>query len=184
MSDTTEANVGPNSASGRMKVAECEYDEQTGDIDFIFRDGNAIKVHLSQFPQNIVHIASLRGVMESVRDTYAGSKGDVAVAREKAQGRIDQLMSGDWSKGREGTGEGQGALWVEAVANLKGWSLQDARKKLFDESKLDDAARKAIRASKAVQAEVAKIRLARAQEAVAKASQEADTGASALDSLA
>lgn len=175
---------GPNSASGRIRVAECDYDVETGDIEFMFRDADksTLKYNIGQFPERIVRQAALRGIMESVRDTYAGSKGDVAAAKASAQSRLDLLLSGEWSKGREGTGEGQGAIWVEAVARIRSWDVATARQKLFADAVTDEQ-RKQIKASAQVQKVVAEIRLERAQAAVKAAGEAAESGASVLDGL-
>lgn len=189
MADSGSTTVGPNSASGRLKVAECDYDLETGVIQFMFKNAakDVIEVNINQFPSKIVQQAALRGIMESCRDTYAGTKGDVEAAKALCQARVDQLLSGEWRKAGEGAGaEGQGALWVEAVAKMRNWSVPEARQKLFDESKVTDEMRKQIRLSPKVQAIVAEIRLAKAQEALAKsqaAAGGAPDGDSVLDSI-
>lgn len=175
-----ETTVGPNSASGRIKVCNIEIDDQTGEMQFIFTGGrDPLIVNISMFPQSVVNYAALRGITETTRDAFAGVKGDVDKARAIAKDRLDALIAGNWRSAREGSGEGQGALWIEAVARIKGWDLSTARTKLFADS-VSDAQRKDIKDSPQVKKIVAEIRLEKAKAAVDAAAGEAAGSADAL----
>lgn len=178
MSGETTA-VGPNSASGRIKVCNIEIDDQSGEMQFIFTGGrDPLIVNISMFPQSVVNYAALRGITETTRDAFAGVKGDVDKARSIAKERLDALIAGNWRSTRE-AGEGQGALWIEAVARIKGWSVADARMKLFADA-VSDAQRKDIKETPQVKRVVAEIRLEKAKAAVEAAAGEAAGSADAL----
>lgn len=124
--ETTFAN-GPTSASGRIKVAEKDYDEETGTFSVVFANGHKSEVELGSLPPNIQNMLALHGLAQKLGDSYASVKGDVAAAVEKYTAVLNQLMAGEWKKARE-AGEG-GARTTElaaAIARFKNVEVERA----------------------------------------------------------
>lgn len=203
MSDT--GSMSAAEATGkRRKVATCDYnlDNQEGElpiggIGWFFNDGREIQVNIGQFPESIVKQAALRGIMEVVRDTYAGLGGDIDKAYNTALERVKSMQAGDWGRRSAGEGSGVGALWIEALAHLRGWLNEDgsvnfaqAREKIKAVADSDggEAKIEAVKKSDPIKAKVAEIKARRAQEALAKAQAAAaaagDTGLADLDAFA
>lgn len=152
-------------ASGRIKVCSVDQDEDLGTLEFSFTNGKSLVVDSRQFAESIVKRAAMHGVEQKVRDSFAGVKGDADLAFENASKVYANLLAGTWNAGRAaGTGgDSGGAAWIEAVAEIKGWTLEDARKKLGG---LDDDRKKAIKTSPPVVRKVLEIKLRKAQAAI------------------
>lgn len=104
---------GPTSASGRIKVADKSYDEETGTFSIVFTDGAESEVDLDSLPAAIVRNLALHGLSQKLGDSYASVKGNVAEAKERYEAVLTQLRAGDWRKQREG---GEGVTRVTELA--------------------------------------------------------------------
>ena len=171
MSDTSNVEkVG--SASGRQKVATVDVSEDFETHTFSFVNGQSLEFNLGQFQSDLLKRLASHGVVQKVRDSYAGVKGNANEAYSNAKEVVDNLLNGIWSTRGEGEGVGgQGAMYIEAIARMKNLSLEVARAKV---SAMSEEWKKAAQKDPAVQAVVATIRLERAQAAVAAA--QAKTG--------
>ena len=151
-------------ASGRVKVCTVDQDEEAGTLAFSFTNGKELIADTKQFAEAIIRRAAIHGVEQKIRDSFAGVKGDADLAFENASKVYANLLAGTWNAGRaSGSGDTGGAAWIEAVAEIKGWSLEDARKKLGG---LDDERKKAIKTSPPVVRKVLEIKLRKAQAAI------------------
>lgn len=161
------------SASGRQKVATVDVDEAFETHTFSFVNGPkgqavpALEFNLSSFTADLLKRLASHGVVQKVRDSYAGVKGDSQLAYQNAKEVLDNLLAGVWStRGEsEGTG-GQGAMYIEAIAKIKGLPLEIARSKV---AAMSDEWKKAAQKDPQIVAVVAQIKLERAQAAVDKA---------------
>lgn len=152
------------SASGRQKVATVDVSEDFKVHTFSFTDGSVLEFNIDAFPTHINEQNRSHGAVQKLRDSYAGVKGDAKLAYTNAKEVYDAMMNGSWStRGEsEGTG-GQGAMYIEAISRLKGITLEVARGKV---AKMSDEWKKAAQKDPEIVAEVAKIKLERAQAAV------------------
>lgn len=169
--ETTFAN-GPTSASGRIKVAEKDYDEETRSFSIVFSDGAQSEVELDKLPANIVTLLALHGLSQKLGDSYASVKGDVVEAKKRYEAVLTQLQNGEWKKARE-AGEG-GAKTTElaaAIAQFKNAPLDKANAVVAKATKEQIAAWKGNAKIKAI---IAEIRAKKAAERAEKAAQKGD----------
>lgn len=183
MSDQENFANGPTSASGRIKVARKDYDEDSATFSITFADGSATEVALDSLPGNIVRLLALHGLSQKLGDSYASVKGDVAAAKEKFEATLTQLQSGEWKRAREGGGEGSSKVTelAEALARFKNAPIEKANAVVANAT--DDQI-KAWRGHPKIKAFIAQIRAekaaARAEKAEGKADEADDTS---LDSI-
>lgn len=80
---------------------------ENGLLAWDFENGKSLSFDAAkQLPDNVSWVSLsdvlrkgiCRGFFEKVRDTYAGSKGSADVAYEKAEGAIQFLEAGEWTK--------------------------------------------------------------------------------------
>jgi len=180
---------GPNSASGRIKVAEKDYDEETGVFSIVFADGKAAEVELDSLPNKIQRLLALHGLSQKLGDSYASVKGDVAAAQAKFEAVLTQLQAGEWKKARE-AGEGGSKITelAEAIARFKGLTdaagVEKANKVVAAASKEQIATWRANTKLKAIIAQIrAEKAAARAAEAEKKAGEKQE-GAASDDDIA
>lgn len=176
MSENTQANEagfesGPNSASGRIKVARKDYDIDTGTFSITFADGASSEVNIDTLPSNIVRNLAMHGLSQKLGDSYASVKGDVAAAKAKFEAVLKQLMSGEWKQAREaGEGGTKVTELAEAIARFKNAPIEKANAVVAQAS---DEQVKTWKANAKIKAIIAQIRAekaaARAAEAEAKA---------------
>lgn len=178
------------SASGRQKVADVKVGEDFKKASFIFFKGPkgetvpSLEIDLEQLVAEIGDRLKMHGAVQKIRDSYAGVKGNAIEAYNNAKEVWDALLAGDWSTRGEGDGSGASALYIEAIARLRGWSLEVTKEKV---SKMTEEWRKAAPKDPQIAQAIAQIRLERAQaaaEAAAKAAGAAQPAASInLDDL-
>lgn len=172
---------GPTSASGRIKVAEKDYDEDSKTFSIVFADGAKADVELDTLPSNIVTLLALHGLSQKLGDSFAGVKGDVAAAKAKFEAVLVQLQNGEWKKARE-SGEGGAKVTelAEAIAQFKNAPIEKANAVV---AKASPDQIKLWRANAKIKAIIAQIRAKKAAERAAKADQQAE-GAATDDDLA
>lgn len=178
---------GPNSASGRIKVARKDYDTETGTFSITFADGASSEVAIASLPQNIVQMLALHGLSQKLGDSYASVKGDVNAAKAKFEAVLKQLMAGEWKQAREG---GEGGTKVtelaEAIARFKSAPIEKANAVV---AQATDDQIKVWKGNAKIKAIIAQIRAekaaARAAEADAKAAEAGGDAAvdNSLDTL-
>lgn len=173
---------GPTSASGRIKVAEKDYDEETGTFSITFADGAAAEVELDKLPSNIVRLLALHGLSQKLGDSYASVKGDVAAAKQKFEAVLTQLQAGEWKKAREaGEGGAKVTELAEAIAQFKNAPIEKANAVV---AKATPDQIKAWKGNAKIKAIIAEIRARKAAERAAKAEAAAAQGeAGATDEL-
>lgn len=116
----TSVGNGPTSASGRIKVAEKDYDAETGTFSIAFRNGVSAEVELDKLPANIVRVLALHGLSQKLGDSYASVKGDVDEAIKRFNSVLDQLTKGEWAKAREaGEGGAKVTELAQAIARFR-----------------------------------------------------------------
>lgn len=186
--DGITPGAGPTSASGRIKVAEKDYDEESGTFSIAFTDGSAADVALDSLPASIVRLLALHGLSQKLGDSYASVKGDVAEAKRRFEAVLTQLQAGEWKKARE-SGEGGSKVTelAEAISKFKNAPLEKA---IAVVAKATPEQLKQWRANTQLKAIIAQIRAekaaARAAAAEAKAAESgeaspADDGLDGLD---
>lgn len=206
----TDTNTSAAVASGKRgpKIADKYYNETMAPDDdgipphgflIAFKNGTKLEGLLENFPSLIQTRLGLHGLVQRLGDSYAGVQGDTAKAYANASTVLELLMRGEWGAKREGGDGGVGALWVEALAELRNWRKEDgsldmelakAKVKTMAEKEGGDKTIENTKNCDPIKAKVAEIKFRRAQaametakaEAAAKAaSGVADTDTSALD---
>lgn len=181
MAEAAEADTSGNKTP---KFCNKDYDPETGLATFEFGNGTTLTVDPSDFSDEIRTRLMFHGVLQKVGDSYAGAKGDYSKGITWAQEVIDQLKAGEWraKPGEGGTGPRLGEI-AEALAELKGVSVEDARKAVDtaaalagteEEKKAGAAKIKAWREHPQVKAQIAEIRARKAKAELA-AAQESGT---------
>jgi hypothetical protein len=182
---STEFAAGPTSASGRIKVARKDYDEEAKVFSIVFADGAKAEVALESLPSNIVTLLALHGLSQKLGDSYASVKGDVLAAKNKFEAVLKQLMAGEWKQAREG-GEGGSKVTelAEAIARFKSAPIEKANAVV---AKATDEQVKAWRANAKIKAIIAEIRAekaaARAKAAEEAAAKDGNTASDDLEGL-
>lgn len=154
------------------KVAFCTVEGDGGTVlSFKFGNGHVLAVDLNELSEDIKSQLCVHGLTQKIRDSFAGCKGDFAVAIGLAEKVADQLLTGQWTASRASAGEAAPKITelVEALANLKSLDLavvQAAVEKATPEKQ------KEWRKNAAVAAEIARLRAVRAAERAAKAKDE------------
>ncbi|MFM6926969.1 MAG: hypothetical protein ACKOX6_00805 [Bdellovibrio sp.] len=168
---STFAN-GPTSASGRIKVAEKDYDTESGVFSIAFADGTQVEVELDSFKQDIVRNLALHGLSQKLGDSYASVKGDVPEAIKRFRTTLEQLQAGEWKKTRaEGEGVGRVTELAEAISRFRSAPLEKAAAAV---AKATPEQKKAWQAHPQLKAIIATIRAEKAAAKAAKA--QADSG--------
>lgn len=162
----TPSGSGPTSASGRVKVAEKDYDEDTGTFSIVFTDGSKAEVVFDELPPAIQKLLGLHGLAQKLGDSYASVKGDVEKAKERFSAVLTQLQNGEWKKAREG-GDGGSKVTelAEAIARFKNASIEKANAVVAKATKEQIAA---WRNNAKIKAIIAQIRAEKAAERAAK----------------
>jgi hypothetical protein len=172
---------GPQSASGRIKVAEKDYDEESGTFSIVFTDGAQSEVELDSLPSHIVRILALHGLSQKLGDSYASVKGNVVEAKEKYEAVLNQLRAGDWKKSRaEGEGTSRVTELAAAIARLRNAPVEKANALIAAASAEQ---KKAWQGNAQVKALIAVIRAEKAQAKAEKAQAAAGDQPDALAGL-
>ena len=141
-----------------------------------------ITFDLSKVSPEILARLALHGASQKIGDSYAGAKESgedpVAYATAAINDTIKQLYEGSWSVGRTGTGAPRTSLLVQAYAQVKGITLEEAQEVIGG---LNDEEKKVVQAAKKVAAAIAAIRAeqaaARAKKLAEEAAKEDETSA-------
>jgi hypothetical protein len=158
----TEKSTGGTARSPRMVEKDWE-DAKEGNgetIYFRFSDGEVIECDMNKVSDPNQRKAKFHGVVQKVGDSFAGVKGDIAAAKENCRSTIQLLYSEDWVEEREGGGPRLGEL-IEAISRIRGVEMDRVRT-VVEAAKPEE--RSAWRSNATVKAEVAKIRLEKAQK--------------------
>ena len=145
---------------------------------FDFSNGTALTLDIKDVVDNIRTQLAGHGVLQKVGDSYAGAE-TVEEAIAAAQRVIEQLLAGEWRQAREGGGAPRVTMLAEALSRVmkarnRDVSIEEAREVIAD---MDDDTKAAVRKDPAIQVEMNKIKLERAEQAAAKG------GESILDAL-
>lgn len=95
------------------------------------KEGDMQEINVNTLTDEIQKRAKVHGVSQKVGDNFAGAAGDVDKAWQLCAEMIDQLKEGLWKDREAGEGGMRTSLLVEAVAQIKGISVEEARAKLF-----------------------------------------------------
>lgn len=109
----------------KQSVATSNVDN--GKVVFDFANGSRVVAEASDFADNIKEQLMFHGLVQKLRDSFAGSKGDANYAQAQCEATLEALKAGDWNRRGGGTG---GTLLAEAVARVKGIDIADARVKV------------------------------------------------------
>jgi len=158
----------------RTKICDKDYDENTKEATFTFTDGTELVLEVGKLSPQIQTLLMLHGAIQKVGDSYAGVEGDVAKGISNARDMIQQLVSGAFKGEREG-GLRIGML-AEAIARLKGVTVDSVREKLVLPEGADEAAKRAfakklseLRSHPAIKKAIAQIQLEKAEAEAASA---------------
>lgn len=129
----------------------------------------ALTIDVASLPENIRLALALHGAAQKVGDAAAGKTGAEAVA---AMGKvIDQLVAGNWSRGREAGGP-RITLFIRAVARMYGVEVTDDFVAKIDG--LPDATKAEIKGTAQFKKAHAEIKLEESQKALEEATKAAD----------
>lgn len=169
---------GPTSASGRIKVADKDYDVETKTFSIVFADGDESEVALESLPAEIVSMLALHGLSQKLGDSYASVKGDVKEAKQRYEAVLRQLQAGEWKKAREGGGEGSAKVTelAQAIARFRNAPIEKANAAVAGAS---PEQKKAWQGNPNIKALIATIRAEKAAERAAKAQEKAGTDGAA-----
>jgi hypothetical protein len=127
-------------------------------IEFQFANGKTLAFDTAKAPANVRELATVHGFSQKIGDSYASAE-TVPEAIENAEAVIAALLAGSWNAGRSAGGV---SLVIEAVARVYKISAEKAKAK-FDS--LSEADRGAVTKHPTIKAEMARIRLERAEAA-------------------
>jgi len=151
----------------KAKFAEKEYDVETMQGSITFGDGASMDFEVNKLTPEIQKTLALHGLMQKLGDSYAGAKGDYAVAKASVQSVWDQLIDGNWRAAKAaGEAKPRTTELSAAIARVTGKDILEVQAKVAE---ADDAKRKAWRALPAVAAAIAEIRAEKAKATAAKA---------------
>jgi hypothetical protein len=147
-------------------IATKALDFDTSSVEFNFSDGTVESVALADFPEDIQAHFALHGISQKLGDSYASSKGDVAVAKASFASAVALLKGGEWRAGRaEGDAKPRTTELAEAIARIKGKTVAEIVTFL---STASEEQRKTLRSNDRVKAVIAVLRAEKAQARLAK----------------
>lgn len=136
---------------------------------------------LSKVSAEMIERLALHGASQKIGDSYAGAKDSgedpLAYAKAAIQDTIKQLYSKEnggndtWSVARSGSGAPRTSILVQAYAQVKGISIEEAQEVI---SGLNDEEKKVVAAAKKVAAAMAGIRAEAAAAKAKKLAEEAE----------
>jgi hypothetical protein len=149
------------------------------DVAFVFANGEAASFTIRDLSNEIRAIATVRGLAEKVRDTYAGAE-TVDEAYDLCTDMIGRLQEGEWMSAREGGGPRMTML-LSAIKEVKEaaglpFDLEESRAKYVATEEDTDEVRKAkteARKSAAANPKVAAVLERLKAEAAAKRAEKA-----------
>ncbi len=133
-------------------------------ITFDWADGSKSEVDVASFAASVVERAIAHGFSQKLGDSYSGAAGDVSAAKAMFNDTLAALQDGDWN--RAGGGFSSGGVWVEALAQASGETMEAALKAWND---MDDDTKKATRKHPQVKLAKAEIEMERAKAKAAEA---------------
>lgn len=160
-----KAEISPSGELKKTKFADKSIDN--GKLSIAFGNGEVVSVALDEIPEELHTDLAMHGLSQKLGDSYAGAKGDYAMAIKNVTQVIEQLKAGDWRASR-GSGESKprvGEL-AAAVARVKSISVEEAMAIL---DTLDDEAKKTVRNHAQIKLAIQQIRTEKAVEAAKKA---------------
>lgn len=155
-------------------VAKKDYNLEEKTAIFSFSDGTEVVWNVGGFPTQIQERLMLHGAIQKGGDSYAGVKGDVAAAVANVKALGAALLAGEWGPEREGGGVRIGAI-AEAIARIKGVTVEDARAALTAPEDASDADKDALAKKIATLRAHPQIKLVISQIALEKAQKEAES---------
>lgn len=125
-------------------------------VEFVLGNGKALSTDLKALPKDMVHQLALHGLSQKVGDCAASCSKNEEFTRalEQMTETWENLIAGKW---RADGGSGSNLLF-EAVAAVKGYTIEQVREALKD---ADEEKLKAIRGNAAVKAKMAAIQAER-----------------------
>ena len=145
-----------------MQIAKKVVGEST--ITFAWADETSTVVDLDTLPEAIKQRAMIHGLSQKLGDSYSGAAGDVGRAKAMFDETLSALQDGDWN--RQGGGFSSGGIWVEALAQAAGVTVEEALEKW---NAMDDAEKAAVRKHPQVKLAKAEIEMERAKAKAAEA---------------
>lgn len=120
--------------------------EQKGTkLTVTYSDGKKDELDTAKLSQDIRDQGMYHGFKQKLADSAASAKGDLNYAKAAIGGVIEALAQNEWN--RRGGGAFGGNLLAEAVARVKGYSVEEAREKL---AALTDDERDALKKAKPI----------------------------------
>ena len=104
-----------------MKIAT-KTKTETG-VTFKFENGESVTVNLDDFEGDMIQKLAIHGVTQKLGDSYASAE-SVSEAVERFYGVFNALKAGDWNVGKSAA---TGGIWVEALAQASGKTLEEAQ---------------------------------------------------------
>lgn len=141
-----------------------EIAEDNSGVLFTFTDGSTLEAKLAELNDEMKTQLILHGISQKVGDSYAGE--DAENCETIATKTWEQLVAGAWSVRTGGSGGPRISQLAEALASATGQEVSACVEKIAD---MSDAEKKALRKHPAIEAEIAKIKLAKAQAEAEKA---------------
>jgi hypothetical protein len=145
-----------------MQIAKKSIGETT--ITFTWADESETTIDVGDFSEEVQQRAMLHGFSQKLGDSYSDAQGDVATAKAMFQEVFTALLEGDWN--RKGGGTSSGGIWVEAIAQASGNSIEVVLAKWNTMGDAEKAAAKKHPQVKLAKAEIEMVRAtAKAAEA-------------------
>lgn len=145
-----------------QKVARKSFDADAGTIVFSWADGTQDVVEIADFTDRMRHKAMVHGFLQKLGDSYSGAL-TLSDAKARFADVLSQIQQGEWNRTRT-TGGGSGGVWLEAIAQVTGQTL-DAVRELW--KSLTDDQRKAVKKDPRVKKAKLELEAARLAEEVA-----------------
>jgi hypothetical protein len=148
----------------------CTTEGEESVLSFNFANGEKVSVDLNDLNEDISSQLLVHGLTQKCRDSFAGAKGDFAVAVAAVTKVIENLKEGQWNASRASGGDAKPRITelAEAIANIKKLPIETVQKAV---EAAEDDQRKAWRKNGAVAAEILRIRAAKAQARAEKAAE-------------
>lgn len=152
----------------------CKVEGDEGSVlSFTFKDGRSVECDLSELSEDIQGALLSHGLIQKIRDSFAGVKGDIDAALGSAGQVWDNLKEGRWNASRaSGGGEPRTTELAQAIADIKGLDLATVQKAVNEAT---DEKRKAWRKNSAVKARIMEIRAEKAKAKMEKAKSDGES---------
>ena len=150
----------------RNEVCSKTTDPKAGTIRFEFADGTVRVFDVAKIPTGSDADLNSRvhGPSQKLGDSYAGCEGSVTDAIAWYDEVAAALYAGTWTT--RVAGEPKIGLFAEALARVKGWTVEDARKVIDG---LPEDKKKGYRGHPKIKVAMAEIQMERAKKAAADA---------------